>query len=103
MLTEMSFLILGVPVGYALRKHPLVIKMTDHVLTWSVRILLFLLGLALGSDADLMRRMDSLGAQGTIIGLCGIAGSLLGARLLGPLLERHLQKNVRQEGSREKA
>ena len=103
MLTEMSFLILGVPVGYALRKHSLVIKMTDHVLTWSVRILLFLLGLALGADADLMRRMDSLGAQGTIIGLCGIAGSLLGARLLGPFLERHLQKNVRQEASREKA
>ena len=101
MLTEMSCLVLGVPVGYLLRKQPQVIRMTDHVLTWSVRILLFLLGLALGSDAELMRRMDSLGAQGALIGLCGIAGSLLGARLLGPLLERHLQKAPHKDASRE--
>ncbi len=102
MLTEMSCLILGVPVGYALRNQPLIIKLTDHVLTWSVRILLFLLGLALGADAELMSRMDSLGAQGALIGLCGIAGSLIGARLLGPLLERHLDGRSHRD-HREKA
>ena len=50
MIVEMGCLILGVPVGFLLRRKPLVIKITDQVLTWSVRILLLLLGLALGAD-----------------------------------------------------
>ena len=54
MIVEMGCLILGVPVGFLLRRKPLVIKITDQVLTWSVRILLLLLGLALGADDRLM-------------------------------------------------
>ena len=54
MIVEMGCLILGVPVGFLLRRKPLVIKITDQVLTWSVRILLLLRGLALGADDRLM-------------------------------------------------
>lgn len=62
MIVEMGCLILGVPVGFLLRRKPLVIKITDQVLTWSVRILLLLLGLALGADDRLMSQMDTIGA-----------------------------------------
>lgn len=88
MLIEMSCLILGVPVGYILRKNVLIIKGTDLALTWSVRLLLLLLGLALGADYELMSRMDSLGLRGAAISLCCVAGSLIGAKMLGPFLER---------------
>ena len=64
MIVEMGCLILGVPVGFLLRRKPLVIKITDQVLTWSVRILLLLLGLALGADDRLMSQMDTIGARG---------------------------------------
>ena len=60
MIVEMGCLILGVPVGFLLRRKPLVIKITDQVLTWSVRILLLLLGLALGADDRLMSQMDTI-------------------------------------------
>lgn len=63
MIVEMGCLILGVPVGFLLRRKPLVIKITDQVLTWSVRILLLLLGLALGADDRLMSQMDTIGAR----------------------------------------
>ena len=73
MIVEMGCLILGVPVGFLLRRKPLVIKITDQVLTWSVRILLLLLGLALGADERLMSQMDTIGA-----------------RLLEPIMNRHV-------------
>ena len=85
MIVEMGCLILGVPVGFLLRRKPLVIKITDQVLTWSVRILLLLLGLALGADDRLMSQMDTIG-----ISLCCVAGSLIGARLLEPIMNRHV-------------
>ena len=73
MIVEMGCLVLGVPVGFLLRRKPLAIKITDQVLTWSVRILLLLLGLALGADDSLMSQMDTIGA-----------------RLLEPVMNRHV-------------
>ena len=75
MLVEIGCLVLGVPVGFLLRRKPLVVRLTDQVLTWSVRILLLLLGLALGADDRLMSQMDSIGA-----------------RLLEPIMNRHVGK-----------
>ena len=85
MLVEIGCLVLGVPVGFLLRRKPLVVKLTDQVLTWSVRILLLLLGLALGADDRLMSQMDTIGARGVSI-------SLIGARLLEPVMNRHVGK-----------
>ena len=90
MLVEMSCLVLGVPVGFLLRKQPLAIRLTDQVLTWSVRVLLLLLGVALGADDSLMSQMDTIGARGVFISLCCVLGSLIGARLIEPIMNRHL-------------
>ena len=94
MIVEMGCLILGVPVGFLLRRKPLVIKITDQVLTWSVRILLLLLGLALGADDRLMSQMDTIGARGIFISLCCVAGRLIGARLLEPIMNRHVARSA---------
>ena len=76
--------------GFPPPQEALVIKITDQVLTWSVRILLLLLGLALGADDRLMSQMDTIGARGIFISLCCVAGSLIGARLLEPIMNRHV-------------
>ena len=70
MIVEMGCLILGVPVGFLLRR--------------------LLLGLALGADDRLMSQMDTIGARGIFISLCCVAGSLIGARLLEPIMNRHV-------------
>ena len=49
-----------------------------------------LLGLALGADDRLMSQMDTIGARGIFISLCCVAGSLIGARLLEPIMNRHV-------------
>ena len=47
-------------------------------------------GLALGADDRLMSQMDTIGARGIFISLCCVAGSLIGARLLEPIMNRHV-------------
>lgn len=91
MIAELGCLVLSVPVGFLLRRHPLVIRLTDRTLTWAVRLLLLLLGLALGADDALMAQMDTIGARGIFISLCCVAGSLVGARLLEPLINRRVE------------
>lgn len=84
MLIEMTCLVGGVPVGYLLRSRKAVVRATERSLVWSVRVLLFLLGLSLGGNDALMANLDSIGARGAFISLCCLAGTLAGARLIGP-------------------
>ena len=90
MIVELGCLVLRVPVGFLLRSEPLAIAHTAQLLTWSVRILLLLLGLALGADDSLMSQMDTIGARGLFLSLCCVAGRLIGARLLEPVMNRHV-------------
>lgn len=90
MLLEVGVIAAGVPVGWLLRRQRAVARLTDTVMTWSIRALLFFLGMDLGGNALLMSQLDSLGVKAVIIALCVVVGSLVGARLLEPYL--HLPK-----------
>ena len=97
MIAEIGCLVLGVPLGYALRNKPGIIHLTDQTLTWSVRILLFLLGLALGANDDLMSRLDTLGIRGGVISVCCVVGSLIGVRFLEPCMNRYTRRHAKED------
>ena len=78
-----------VPVGFLLRRKPLAIKITDQVLTWSVRILLLLLGLALGADDSLISQMDTIGARASSSACAAWRGAHR-CPLLEPVMNRHV-------------
>ena len=82
----MACLVGGVPAGFLLRSNRVIINATELTLLWSVRVLLFLLGLALGSDDALMASLGSIGLKGAFISICCLAGTLVGARLLDPFV-----------------
>ena len=82
MVAEIVCISLGVPIGFLIRNHPRLIKTVDYSLTWSVRILLFLLGLSLGSNTTIIQQLDTLGIQAIIITFFCISGSLIAAKLL---------------------
>lgn len=86
MIVELGCIVVGVPVGYALRHVAGIEPVLDTVLTWTVRVLLFLLGLALGADEGLMAELETLGLRATVVSLCAVAGSLVAARILGKIL-----------------
>ncbi len=86
MLLEVGIIAAGVPVGWALRKRRVLVRLTDAVMTWSIRCLLLFLGLGLGGNELLMSQIESLGTRGAIIALAAVLGSLAAARLLEPFL-----------------
>jgi len=71
------FLLAGMIFGYLLRKRKKVYKFTDKLLTWSIYLLLFLLGISVGSNSEIINNFHNIGFQAIIISLSGILGSLV--------------------------
>lgn len=86
MIIEISCLVGGVPLGFFLRTSKLFVTATSYALIWSVRVLLFLLGLVIGSDDNLMSSLGTIGLRGVIITLFCLVGTLIGARLIDPVV-----------------
>lgn len=90
MIVELSCLVVGIPIGFVLRRSSRIHKITDTLLTWSVRFLLFLLGLSIGADPAIMDNLDTLGLQAAFIAFCSVLGSIL----VTGLLEKRMQHSI---------
>ena len=82
MLLEIGCIVGGVPLGYALHKKPLAVRWANTALSGIIYVLLFLMGVSLGSNKDLLTRVSELGLRGVCIGLCCALGSALAAWIL---------------------
>ena len=89
MLTTIFMVFLGIGLGFAFRRTP-VPAIMGHGIMPVVSVLLFLLGLKIGNNAELMCELPRIGLQGLMFTLAGTLGSLLALRLLwrwlGPVL-----------------
>ena len=83
MLLEIGLIDGGVPAGWTLRNCARAVRWVNEFLSWTVRIMLFLLGLALGLDDALIGQLESLGLYAAVISSFSVAGCFLAARLLG--------------------
>lgn len=92
MIVELGCIVAGVPLGYVLRHKEGIARSVDFVLTWTVRLMLFLLGLALGADANLMTQLETLGVRAAVVSLSAVTGSLLVARVLSGRLRVSAKK-----------
>lgn len=90
MLMEVGLIAAGIPVGWLLRKHEKAQQVVAASLTWTVRIMLFLLGFALGGNAELLAQISSLGLRALVISLLAVAGSMF----LGRLISRSLNMDL---------
>lgn len=98
MVAEIVCISLGAPVGFLIRNQPLLIKIVDYSLIMSVRILLFLLGLSLGSNSTIIQQLDKLGIQAIIITFFCISGSLIAAKLLSRfvhIIPQNIQEHLK--------
>lgn len=77
MFASVYILVAGIPFGVLFRKSHRVVRRTDKLLTFSVWILLFLLGIGLGVDKNLMAQMNTLGLQAFCITFFAVLGSLI--------------------------
>ncbi len=68
------FCIAGGIVGYRLR-HSRSLRRASHSASLTVSVMLFMLGLTIGGDKQLIANLPSLGGQALLIGGCATLGS----------------------------
>ncbi len=75
------FLLAGTGIGIIMRKVRGFSTATDKISTWLIYILLFIMGLLVGSDDRLMNHIGALGAQALLIAFFAILGSIFLSRI----------------------
>jgi len=71
------FLAGGVFVGYLLRSRKNVLAVAERATTWSLYLLIFLLGISVGTNEAVVRALGRLGMQALVLSVGGIVGSVL--------------------------
>ncbi|PID27692.1 MAG: DUF340 domain-containing protein [Candidatus Cloacimonadota bacterium] len=79
------FFFTGMIGGFFFRNCKNILKLSDKISEYAVYILIFLLGLSVGTNDDIINNITSLGLYGLIIALGGLAGSLFTAKLVGKI------------------
>ncbi|MBN1111999.1 MAG: LysO family transporter [Bacteroidales bacterium] len=67
----------GMVIGAILRHNEKIIKRVNILVTWSIFALLFLLGIAVGLNDELVKNLDSLGIHALVITIASILGSVI--------------------------
>jgi uncharacterized membrane protein YbjE (DUF340 family) len=76
----------GILLGLFIQKRKQLIKINDKLMTWSIFILLFLLGISVGVNDTIVNNLDTIGLKALIITIGAIAGSVLVAWIIFPIL-----------------
>lgn len=82
MFTVILIMIVGMGIGYLLRTRENTLKHIDSIITWSIYLLLFLLGIAVGTNETILANIDSILYQVILLTLGAVLGSVLLAFLV---------------------
>lgn len=89
MIEVIVLLIVGMLIGYLLRRKKKVLKINRTLTSLSIYALLFVLGASLGSDSQLLEKLPSIGLHSIILSVLGIGGSVALAALLYHKVFKH--------------
>ena len=76
MFTVIGIMFAGIAVGYLLRKIDILQKIGKPI-SYTILLLLFLLGISVGSNQEIVNNLARLGGQAFLLALAGTAGSVL--------------------------
>ena len=79
MFSIISTMFLGIGIGYGLRNWSILQKTEKTI---SLTMLLFILGVSIGSNSLIVNNLGKFGWQAIILAVSGVLGSLLAARLV---------------------
>ena len=77
MITVLVLMIAGTLIGWILHNKKKFLKFTNGLTNWAIYLLLFLLGLSVGTNEKILENFDQIGLQAIIITLFAVAGSIL--------------------------
>ena len=78
----LGFLIVGICVGYLIRHRERLVRLTDRLMMWTIYLFLFILGLSVGVNEEIVRNIGTLGVKAGILTAGGLTGSIVAAYLL---------------------
>ncbi len=79
----LGFLVAGAFVGYLLRaRKKKVLRYADKLMMWTIYLFLFILGLSVGINEEIVRNLGTLGIKALILTLGALVGSAVAAFIL---------------------
>ena len=75
MIIVISLMVCGIILGYAFKERNL--KFVQKPINYAIFLLLFLLGITVGANGEVMINLDSIGLEALLITLAAITGSVL--------------------------
>lgn len=78
MFTVIGIMFAGIAVGYLLRRVTL-LQQIGRLISYTILLLLFLLGTVVGANREIIDNLTALGGQALLIALAGTLGSLVAA------------------------
>lgn len=67
----------GIIIGYFLRKYKKALTINDHLVNVAIYLLLLLLGIAVGSNDQILQNFEVIGFNALLVSVFSIAGSVL--------------------------
>ena len=77
MLTVLILMTVGIIIGFFITNFPKIIKTVDRLTTWSIYLLLFLLGIGVGLNEKIINNLHTIGLQSLILTIGALGGSLV--------------------------
>ena len=79
-------LAIGIIAGRKLKSQTRFLSLNERVISLLIFFLLFILGLSVGKDPEIMSNLGSLGLNALLLSLCAIGGSIF----IGWIIQRYL-------------
>jgi uncharacterized membrane protein YbjE (DUF340 family) len=86
MISILLVLSMGILVGLLIISKPKLHLVNNYLLNWSIYLLLFLLGISVGTNAEIIRNLGKIGYEALTIAIASIAGSVVLSQILFNLL-----------------
>lgn len=78
----------GILTGFLIIRKPVLHKVNNELMNWAIYLLLFMLGISVGTNQEVIQNLGKIGYEAVIIAVASIAGSVLLSALLFKLLFR---------------
>ncbi|MCX6223129.1 MAG: LysO family transporter [Bacteroidia bacterium] len=82
----------GILLGLLIVKKPKLHLFNNHLLNWAIYLLLFLLGISVGTNREVIQNIGKIGYEAIAIGIFSIAGSVLLSAILFKFLFKQDEK-----------
>lgn len=82
----------GILLGLLIVNYPKLHILNNNLLNYAIYLLLFLLGISVGTNREVIQNLDKIGLEAITIAIASITGSVLLSFLLFKLLFNHNEK-----------